>query len=100
MAPVTKYKGLCSTCCHAEECIHCKKSRVPIMFCEEFCTESGTGRNPRTDSSSPKPESADANERKDEVSEDLQGLCKTCKKRKTCKFPKVAGGVWHCEEYC
>jgi len=28
-----------------------------------------------------------------------KGLCRNCKKRKTCKLPKSEGGVWHCEEY-
>ena len=32
-------------------------------------------------------------------SEQFKGLCKNCKKRKTCTLPKPEGGVWRCEEY-
>lgn len=32
-------------------------------------------------------------------SEKYKGLCKNCKKRKTCTLPKPEGGVWRCEEY-
>lgn len=28
-----------------------------------------------------------------------KGLCKNCKKEKTCKLPKPEGGVWRCEDY-
>jgi|GEM_PF-1098973 len=28
-----------------------------------------------------------------------KGLCKNCKKQKTCKLPKPEGGVWRCEDY-
>jgi hypothetical protein len=28
-----------------------------------------------------------------------KGLCKNCKKRKTCTLPKPDGGLWRCEEY-
>ena len=100
MALSNKDKGLCSTCFYAEDCIHCRKSLVPILFCEEFCTEpvSRTGLREASSVSSLKT-AATANE-KEKQSEDLQGLCITCEHRKTCTFPKVAGGVWHCEEYC
>jgi hypothetical protein len=27
------------------------------------------------------------------------GLCMNCDHRKTCRHPKPAGGVWHCEDY-
>lgn len=28
-----------------------------------------------------------------------KGLCKNCRKRKTCTLPKPDGGLWRCEEY-
>ena len=28
-----------------------------------------------------------------------KGLCRSCKKQKTCTLPKPDGGVWRCEDY-
>ena len=30
----------------------------------------------------------------------FKGLCTNCESRHTCGGSRVAGGVWHCEEYC
>ena len=38
-------------------------------------------------------------EEKEKNSNKYKGLCKDCKNRKTCTYPKSEGGVWHCEEY-
>ena len=35
----------------------------------------------------------------EEKSTEQKGLCRNCKKEKTCKLPKPEGGVWRCEEY-
>ena len=32
-------------------------------------------------------------------SDKYKGLCRNCKKQKTCKLPKPEGGVWRCEDY-
>jgi len=32
-------------------------------------------------------------------SDNYKGLCRNCKKQKTCKLPKPEGGVWRCEDY-
>jgi hypothetical protein len=29
----------------------------------------------------------------------ISGLCTSCAERERCPFPKVDGGVWHCEGY-
>ncbi|NLI74933.1 MAG: hypothetical protein GX442_00665 [Candidatus Riflebacteria bacterium] len=29
-----------------------------------------------------------------------RGLCSNCGNAATCRFPRPAGGVFHCEEYC
>ena len=34
-----------------------------------------------------------------EESSKVKGLCKNCKKRRTCELPKPEGGVWRCEDY-
>jgi len=28
-----------------------------------------------------------------------RGLCSYCEEYATCTYPKLEGGVWHCEEY-
>jgi hypothetical protein len=36
---------------------------------------------------------------REEDPDPYKGLCKNCKKQKTCKLPKPEGGVWRCEDY-
>ena len=36
---------------------------------------------------------------KEQDSDKYKGLCKNCKKQKTCTLPKPEGGVWRCEDY-
>ena len=52
-----------------------------------------------TNSNSPKTDGKNNFQVRGEDSEKYKGLCKNCKKRKTCKLPKPEGGVWRCEEY-
>jgi hypothetical protein len=35
----------------------------------------------------------------EESSTEQKGLCRNCKKEKTCKLPRPEGGVWRCEDY-
>jgi len=35
----------------------------------------------------------------EEDSARYKGLCRNCKKQKTCELPKPEGGVWRCEDY-
>jgi hypothetical protein len=34
-----------------------------------------------------------------EKSTEQKGLCRNCKKQKTCGLPRPEGGVWRCEDY-
>ena len=34
-----------------------------------------------------------------EKSAEQKGLCRNCKKQKTCTLPRPEGGVWRCEDY-
>ena len=52
-----------------------------------------------TNTNSPKTDGKNNFQVRGEDSEKYKGLCKNCKKRKTCKLPKPEGGVWRCEEY-
>ena len=35
----------------------------------------------------------------EEKSTEEKGLCRSCKKQKTCQLAKPEGGVWRCEDY-
>jgi hypothetical protein len=35
----------------------------------------------------------------EEKSAEQTGLCRNCKKQKTCELPRPEGGVWRCEDY-
>jgi hypothetical protein len=86
-----KLHGLCAVCVHASECVFPRDPERPITHCDEF-----EGYEPRASENAPqKAEPAPVD---DTVSE-LKGLCKYCEIRETCKFPKPAGGVWHCDEF-
>lgn len=85
-----KYLGLCSTCKNAATCTFPRDPARPIMHCDEFDGYEGpkTKVVPRV----AKPEAADEVE--------FKGLCRNCENRHHCVFPKSAGGVWQCDEYC
>ena len=36
---------------------------------------------------------------KEKDSDKYKGLCRNCKKQKTCTLPKPEGGIWRCEDY-
>jgi len=85
-----KYRGLCSTCKNAATCTFPRDPARPIMHCDEFDGYEG----PKT---LVKPRVARP-ETKAEV--EFKGLCRNCENRYHCVFPKPAGGVWQCDEYC
>lgn len=51
------------------------------------------------DSSSPMKGSQVGFRAEEQDSGKYKGLCKNCKKQKTCNLPKPEGGVWRCEDY-
>ena len=36
---------------------------------------------------------------KEETTPEVKGLCVNCAHLETCRLPRPAQGVWHCEEY-
>jgi len=98
-----EHKGLCPTCVYKDECTYIKDTNNPVMQCCEFkginevqeqrlnCRQRNEGET-LLDVSRPALT-------KQEPESELKGLCKICSLRNECKFPKPAGGVWHCEEY-
>jgi hypothetical protein len=51
------------------------------------------------DGSSPVKRSRKKPGAEEENSAEQKGLCRNCKKEKTCKLPRPEGGVWRCEDY-
>jgi hypothetical protein len=87
---------LCSNCKNAPTCTFPKDPNRPSFYCEEFEIEelppqkiAEKGRTPPTD----------FHFSKEKDTTGFRGLCGDCENHRTCGFPKLDGGVWHCEEY-
>jgi len=83
--------GLCRDCVNAPTCTFPRDPSRPIWFCDEFEPPASVpGSDQRVDPGTAGTETAEP--------EELKGLCRHCLRRPTCQFPKLPGGVWHCEE--
>jgi hypothetical protein len=87
------HASLCANCKHQGDCVFLAHASAPVFECELH--ECGVSRGPllvvRTAAPTPGPE--DAGETP------LLGLCTTCENLRGCGLPRLAGGVWACEEY-
>jgi len=96
-------KGLCSCCKGASTCTYPRNPDRPVLQCEEFngilpppSKRRSLIRNvsfipPRGLVGEPAPRGLEFLKPK--------GLCGNCEESATCTYPKLEGGVWHCEEY-
>jgi len=91
-----EYLGLCSTCKNAPGCTFPRDPNEPVLHCEEFYGEEPSPIESTGKDRSPPTLSYVAKERE---SAESVGLCGDCEDRETCMFPKLEGGIWHCEEY-
>jgi hypothetical protein len=90
--------GLCMTCNNAPTCFF-RASRGPALFCELFDDYvPPVSQTPRTFASMPQDTSLVASTTGEDATQ-YTGLCMNCDQRHTCRHPKPAGGVWHCENY-
>jgi hypothetical protein len=88
--------GICAACRHAQGCTYPRNPGQPTLRCEEFeefVPEAEEPRDPPRDRQAMAPVDAAG-------PDTFMGLCRNCEKRLTCTYPKPAGGVWHCDEYC
>lgn len=89
--------GLCPVCKRSGDCQYQKMVPQPVRQCEEFeayeplptkavlktaCPSAGAPLGVQATGAGK-----------------YKGLCSTCEIRETCTFPKLEGGVWHCEEF-
>jgi len=88
-----EYLDLCSTCVHASTCGFPRNGDGPVHFCEEFDTEMNEPALAVVHDQEKAHKDAAADREK------YPGICSTCEKRDTCRFPKPEGGVWQCEEF-
>jgi len=87
----TRAMGICSTCNSMELCTSRRTWIGPVHHCEEF--------DDCVDSPSRPARLAIVTTNEPETDGGLFGICVNCAHRETCTFPKVEGGIWHCEEY-
>jgi len=90
--------GLCGNCDHYTSCIFLRDTKVVIHACEEYScshrlTESRNAEMPQR-AEQKVPATIESINNRD------MGLCTNCENRKTCIYPNVEGGVWHCSDYC
>jgi len=90
--------GLCGACANAAECTLPRQAGCPVLQCEEFelCQprpRRAAGQNPASVGLRLSPDAGEGDSGKH------TGLCQDCENRRGCTFPRLEGGVWHCEEY-
>lgn len=90
--------GLCSGCQNEAVCTYPKAPDRPVLNCLEFEELSGIWHNGSAGRAKPLKARLGVTVRAAPPLE--PGLCATCDLRPTCQYPKHAGGVWFCEEYC
>lgn len=97
----SEYTGLCSICNRTQSCSLPRESTRSILECDEFEIQS-LYRIPTFEFITDKILSDEplAVEPVHSVeTNQFKGLCCDCANRKTCTYPKVEGGIFHCEEY-
>jgi hypothetical protein len=82
--------GICSTCNSLPDCRHRLVNHGPIWFCEQFDDYTA----PKPMDPHPTQFAVQTNERAGYL-----GLCSNCENLPQCSYPKLDGGIWHCEEY-
>lgn len=97
MVELKNGRGLCMTCNNEPTCFH-RARRGPALFCEGF--DNYVAPAARRMVSMPA-HSVDTSAVRAAAQDETTytGLCVNCEQRQTCRHPKPAGGIWHCEDY-
>jgi hypothetical protein len=94
------FTGLCANCSAVDNCVSAKNGGYPVLECEEYEAD---GRSFSETVEVPMPSVVKKSKtapRSATVEEGVvEGLCETCSHRDGCTYPRLEGGVWHCEEY-
>jgi hypothetical protein len=83
--------GLCTTCEHAPHCTHPRAYGVPVLECGDMA--------PLVLAVAPVTGIDAARSVPQRARTDAKGLCTTCVRLAGCTYPKLEGGVWHCDEF-
>jgi hypothetical protein len=94
---MNEHRGLCLCCQNSLTCTFFKNHNAAVLQCDEF-----DGFEPLLRKSKPFSNKTIRNLKSNpggKSPDSYKGLCGNCEDRKTCTYPKLEGGVWHCEEY-
>jgi hypothetical protein len=91
-------QAVCSTCRSEEVSTRPKSPDSPGLFSDEPAP-CESRQEARTAYHAPSRTRKGVVYNSETKSDKSRGLCSSCAIRKNCRFPKPAGGVWHCEEY-
>ncbi len=91
--PNPKYKGVCSTCDHAEFCAFRRDTTVAVLACDDYKNHVEAPKQNHSDSGANSSESAKG------IKRQYRGLCVNCHIRETCQLHPEGESVWHCEGY-
>ncbi|GAG40851.1 unnamed protein product, partial [marine sediment metagenome] len=98
MVEIKNASGLYMTCNNAPSCFH-RARRGPALLCETFDDYVPPTVRIGDRVTTPTAEPSMAVSAAEEDASKYAGLCMNCDRRRTCRHPKPAGGVWHCEDY-
>jgi hypothetical protein len=94
-----QYQGLCSCCEFSLTCCYDRDPKHPVLQCEEFGGIILSPVNARDSKNNPLSNIRNPNLTPKISFQQHKGLCLTCEVRNSCTYPKLEGGVWHCEEF-
>jgi len=89
-ARVFERAGLCAQCSHAATCTDPAGAGAGVRHCDEFDAPAKAAA----------PVASQVRADPDPPSGALAGLCRNCALAARCTYPRPAGGVWLCDEYC
>ena len=93
------FTGLCATCKKVDNCVNVQNDDLPVVECEEYEADGLTFSETIEVDVPTATEKAKPTAREAEGETAIEGLCETCIHRESCTFPRLEGGVWHCEHY-
>lgn len=95
----TEFRGICSLCENAPECVFPRDPNRPLLHCDEFEIPAPVPARTATRRMTRSWTEAEHGGEQAKGSASVKGLCRLCEGRETCTYPWPEGGVWHCEEY-
>ena len=89
--PIERAVGLCAACDHAPTCTHARPAATIVLECDDLSPLKIEVSAPVGVDVVPVATPPDRAA--------IKGLCATCDRLPSCTYPKLEGGVWHCDEF-